>query len=310
DAAADAGADAIKFQTHIAAAESSTQEQWRVQFSKQDATRYEYWKRMEFSLAQWRGLKEHAEQKGLLFLSSPFSLAAIELLSTIGIGAWKIASGEVRNELLLERILATKLPIMLSSGMSSWDELDATVQRIKAAAAPLLLMQCTSAYPCPPERVGLNVLGQMRRRFDCPVGLSDHSGTIWPSLASIALGGSVTEVHVTWDRSMFGPDAAASVTFAELKDLVRGIRFTERMLRHPVDKEAEAAELQKMRHLFGQSLVAATDLAPGTIVTIEHLTSRKPMVGVPASELARVLGRKVTRAISSGEFLHLTDFTQ
>src|SRR5688572_17398981 len=163
DAAASAGADAIKFQTHIAAAESSPQEQWRVQFSKQDATRYDYWKRMEFTKEQWRGLKEYAESKGLIFLSSPFSLEAIELLSDIGIRAWKIASGEVRNEVLLERLLQTKLPILLSSGMSSWAELAATVTRIKEAGNPFLLMQCTSTYPCPPERVGLNILGEMQK---------------------------------------------------------------------------------------------------------------------------------------------------
>ncbi len=133
DAAAGAGADAIKFQTHIAAAESSPQEQWRVQFSKQDATRYDYWKRMEFTREQWRGLKEHAESKNLVFLSSPFSVAAVELLDELGIQVWKIASGEVRNEILLEKIIATKLPVLLSSGMSSFADLEATVQKFQRA---------------------------------------------------------------------------------------------------------------------------------------------------------------------------------
>src|SRR4051812_10731814 len=171
DSAAAAGADAIKFQTHIAAAESSRAEQWRVQFSKQDASRFDYWKRMEFTKDQWRELKEHAESKGLIFLSSPFSVQAAELLKEIGLQAWKIASGEVRNELLLERIIATKLPVLVSSGMSSWSELDLTVQTLKRAGIPFLLMQCTSAYPCPPERVGLNLLKEMRDRFACESGL-------------------------------------------------------------------------------------------------------------------------------------------
>jgi N,N'-diacetyllegionaminate synthase len=307
DAAGKAGADAIKFQTHIAAAESSPAEQWRVQFSKQDATRYDYWKRMEFTPEQWRGLKEHAEQAGLLFLSSPFSIEAIDLLTTVGIQVWKVASGEVRNEVLLERMLRTKLPILLSSGMSSWEELNATVEKIRAANVPFILMQCTSAYPCPPERTGLNVLTEMKQRFSCEVGLSDHSGTIWPSLAAVTLGASVVEVHVTWDRSMFGPDAIASVTFAELKQMVEGIRSTERMLRNPVNKEAEAATLAKMRQMFGQSLVAARDLAVGTLLGIDHLCTRKPLIGVPASDLAAVLGHKLLRNLKAGEFLQSVD---
>ncbi|HVK57415.1 MAG TPA: N-acetylneuraminate synthase family protein [Candidatus Kapabacteria bacterium] len=307
DAAAAAGADAIKFQTHIAAAESSPAEQWRVQFSKQDATRFDYWKRMEFTKEQWRELKEHAEQKGLLFLSSPFSLEAIELLSEIGIRVWKIASGEVRNEVLLERLLQTKLPVLLSSGMSTWSELEATVARLKSAAIPFQLMQCTSAYPCPPERVGLNLLTEMKTRFGCDVGLSDHSGTIWPALAAVTLGAKTIEVHVTWDKTMFGPDTIASVTFAELKQMIDGIRFTEKMLAHPVDKEAEAAGMDRMRKMFGQSLVATANLTAGTVLRTEHIATRKPLAGIPASEFSSVLGAKVRRNITAGEFLQSAD---
>lgn len=307
DGAARAGADAIKFQTHIAAAESSPAEQWRVQFSKQDATRYDYWKRMEFTKDQWRELKQHAEDKGLVFLSSPFSLQAIDLLFDLGIGVWKIASGEVRNAVLLNRLLETKLPILLSSGMSTWSELEETVSRIKKASIPLLLMQCTSAYPCPPERVGLNILTEMKSRFGCDVGLSDHSGTIWPALAAVTLGAKVIELHVTWDRTMFGPDTVASVTFTEMKELVDGIRFTEKMLSNPVDKEAEAAGMDRMRKMFGQSLVAVGDLTAGTILRAEHIATRKPLAGIPASEFSSVLGARLRRNIAAGEFLQFAD---
>lgn len=307
DSAASAGADAIKFQTHIAAAESSPAEQWRVQFSKQDATRYDYWKRMEFTKDQWRELKQHAEDKGLVFLSSPFSLQAIDLLFDLGIAVWKIASGEVRNEVLLKRLLETKLPILLSSGMSTWSELEETVSRIKQGSIPFLLMQCTSAYPCPPERVGLNILTEMKSRFGCDVGLSDHSGTIWPALAAVTLGAKVIELHVTWNRTMFGPDTVASVTFNELKQLVDGIRFTERMLTNPVDKETEAAGMDRMRRMFGQSLVAAGELSAGTVLRAEHIATRKPLAGIPASEFSGVLGARLRRNIAAGEFLQFAD---
>jgi N-acetylneuraminate synthase len=307
DSIADAGADAVKFQTHIAAAESSALEQWRIPFSKQDASRYDYWKRMEFTRDQWRGLKEHAEGRGLVFLSSPFSLAAIELLASIGIQAWKIASGEVRNEVLLSRMLETKLPILLSSGMSLPSETEATVRRLQSAGVPHLLMQCTSAYPCPPERIGLNVLREFRERFGCETGLSDHSGTIWPSLAAVTLGAKAVEVHVIWDKSMFGPDTVASITFAELKQLVAGIRSTEKMLAHPVDKQAEGAAMERMRATFGQSLAPALDLPAGTVLKPEHLASKKPLAGIPASDFQATLGRRLRRGVSAGEFLQHSD---
>jgi len=215
DAIANAGADAVKFQTHIAAAESTPAEPWRVKFSPQDATRYDYWRRMEFAEEQWRGLKRHAEDRGLIFLSSPFSAEAVELLERIGMVAWKVASGEVSNAPLLERLLATGRPILLSSGMSPLAELDATVARAQAVPVPIAVLQCTTAYPCPPERIGLNLLPIFRDRYGCPVGLSDHSGTIFAGLAAATLGCDVLEVHVTLSREMFGPDVPASVTTTE-----------------------------------------------------------------------------------------------
>jgi len=184
DAIAKSGADAVKFQTHIAAAESTPNEPWRVRFSYQDASRYEYWKRMEFTAEQWLGLKRHAEEQRITFLSSPFSLQAARMLRGIGMQAWEVPSGEVANSQLLEYMIETKLPILLSSGMSSIEETDTTVAQVQAAGLPLAVMQCTSAYPCPPEKVGLNMLGEFRERYGCAVGLSDHSGTIFPGLAA------------------------------------------------------------------------------------------------------------------------------
>src|SRR5919199_282482 len=131
DAIADAGADAVKFQTHIAAAESTPGEPWRVRFSQQDVTRYDYWRRMEFTEEQWHGLKSHSEQRGLLFLSSPFSVEAVELLSRVGVAAWKVASGEVGNAPMFERMAAAGVPVLLSSGMSPLCGVDAALERVR-----------------------------------------------------------------------------------------------------------------------------------------------------------------------------------
>src|SRR5438132_3476892 len=131
DAIAAAGADAVKFQTHLAHAESTPAEPWRVRFSAQDDSRYAYWRRMEFTEDQWCGLRAHAIDRGLLFLSSPFSLEAIELLTRVGVAAWKVASGEIANTSILDRMTETGLPIMLSTGMSRVDEIDVAVTRIR-----------------------------------------------------------------------------------------------------------------------------------------------------------------------------------
>ena len=228
DAIANAGADAVKFQTHIASAESTPEEPWRIKFSDQDSTRYDYWKRMEFTEEQWFGLKRHVDERGLIFLSSPFSFEAVDLLRRAGVAVWKVPSGETANTPMLDQMLATGLPIILSTGISPLTEIDTAVERIKARGVPLAILQCTTAYPCPPEKVGINLIPLFRDRYECAVGLSDHSGTIYPGLAAATLGIQVLEVHVTLSREMFGPDVPASITTTELRQLVEGIRFIEK----------------------------------------------------------------------------------
>jgi N,N'-diacetyllegionaminate synthase len=301
DAIAASGADAVKFQTHLAHAESTPAEPFRIKFSRQDATRYDYWKRMEFTEEQWRGLAEHARERDLLFLSSPFSAEAVELLVRIGVPMWKIASGEVGNTLLLDRILETKLPVLLSTGMSSLHEIDGAVRRIKAHGLPFAVLQCTTAYPCPPERVGLNLMVFFRERYECLVGLSDHSGTIYPGLAAAVLGSDVLEVHVTLSREMFGPDVVASVTTTEMRTLVEGVRFIERMRANPVDKDAVAREMEPLREVFTRSVVARTALPAGTVLRDEHLAVKKPGTGLPPSQLAWLVGRRLRRSLAGDE---------
>lgn len=303
DAIANAGADAVKFQTHIAAAESTPQEPWRVKFSRQDETRYEYWRRMEFSKEQWAGLKKHADDRGLLFLSSPFSMQAVELLNDIGMNVWKIASGEINNVQMLEGIAAFRKPIILSSGMSDWNELDAAVGQIRKTEIPLAVLQCTSAYPCPPEKIGLNMLEALQKRYDCATGLSDHSGKIYAGLAAATLGAEVLEVHVTLSREMFGPDVPSSITTDELRQLVEGVRSIEKMTANPVQKEEVAAELAPLRQIFTKSFYASSFLPAGTVLDAEHLLLKKPGNGIPATRLPEIIGRKLRRSLQTDELL-------
>ena len=297
DAIAAAGGDAIKFQTHIAEAESTPGEPWRTRFSPQDETRFEYWRRMEFSEDQWRGLKRHADEKGLLFLSSPFSLDATELLERVGVAGWKVASGEITNFPVLDRMTATGLPVMLSTGMSPIEEVDAAVARILDGGVPLAVLQCASIYPTPAEAVGLNMLATFRERYGSAVGLSDHSATIYPGLAAATLGAEVLEVHVTLSREMFGPDVVASLTSAEFAELTAGVRYIERMRANPVDKSAALEATVPLRQIFMKSVVARRDLPAGTILRTEHLTTKKPGTGIPASELESLAGCRLRRAV-------------
>ena len=303
DAVAKTGADAIKFQTHIASAESTPAEPFRIKFSSQDRTRYDYWRRIEFTEEQWHGLAEHARACGLLFLSTPFSPQAVDLLERVGMPAWKVGSGDVSNLPLIERMARTLRPVVLSSGMSPWRELDAAVKKVRECGAPIAVLQCTTAYPCPPEKVGLNVLAEMRERYGCPVGLSDHSGRIYSGLAARALGANIIETHVVFSRDCFGPDVPASVTVSELKQLAEGIRFIERILASPVIKETVASELSDLRRMFGKSLVAAKDLTSGHLLGADDLALKKPGTGIPASRLSELIGRRLRVSVTADSLL-------
>lgn len=307
DAIANAGADAVKFQTHIASAESTPSEPFRVTFSRQDKTRYDYWKRMEFTEEGWRGLAEHARERGIVFLSSPFSIQAVDLLERIGMPLWKIASGETSNTMLLDRILDTGRPVLLSTGMSPLEEIDQAVARVRARDIDVGVFQCTTAYPCPPEKIGLNLLPFYRERYGCWVGLSDHSSTIYPGLAGAALGMDMLEVHVALSRDMFGPDVVASVTTQELRQLVDGIRFIERMRAHPLDKNASAEETAPLRKLFTRSLVANTDLPAGTVISREHVAVKKPGTGLAPDRLEEIIGRRLARPVTADQVLAAED---
>lgn len=301
DAAADAGADAVKFQTHIASAESSPQEEFRIKVFPQDKTRYEYWERTAFTEEQWRGLKEHAEDKKLVFLSTPFSNAAVGLLRRIGMKAWKIGSGETNNLLMLEEIASQGEPVLLSSGMSYVEELDMSVGLLRSKGSPVMVMQCTSSYPCPPERYGLHMIDEYRKRFEVPVGYSDHSGEIAPGLAAVTLGAKAVEVHVTWSKQCFGPDVRASLALDQLAELVRGVRLIEQSLESKIDKNAMADNMREMRILFTKGLVASGSIAAGTLLERHHLDAKKPCTGISASDYQRVIGRVVKRSLSIGE---------
>ncbi|MDX1641087.1 MAG: N-acetylneuraminate synthase family protein [Balneolaceae bacterium] len=307
DALSGTGVDAVKFQTHIAEAESSEQEPFRTNFSYEDDRRIDYWKRMEFTKKEWKGLKNHCDEKDVEFLSSPFSNAAVDLLEEVGVKRYKVGSGEVSNFLLLEKIAKTGKPIILSSGMSSFAELDNAVQFLQNFDTELSVMQCTTAYPTTPEQWGLNVLTDLKNRYSLPVGFSDHSGDIYACLAAAALGAQILEFHVVFDKQMFGPDAKASLTINEVKRLVKGVREIDKSLKHQVDK-SNNEEFEELKNIFEKSLTVNTDLKKGHVLTFSDLDAKKPKgYGINASEYKNIIGSTLNRDIKKWEFLNYKD---
>ncbi|MGV3538245.1 MAG: N-acetylneuraminate synthase family protein [Rufibacter sp.] len=307
DAVAETGANVIKFQTHIAEAESSEFEPFRVNFSYVDKTRIDYWKRMEFTEEQWVGIKEHCDQVGLEFMSSPFSVAAVELLERLNVKRYKIASGETSNYLMLERIGRTGKPVILSSGMSSFQEVAETFEFFKSFGNQLSILQCTTAYPVKPEAIGLNVISELQGKFKVPVGLSDHSGTIFPSLAAVTLGATILEIHATFHKKIFGPDTKASLTMEELKTLVEGVKFIQTAQANPVVKDSNE-QFTEVKKIFGKSLAVNKDLSAGHILTIDDLESKKPLgYGIPARDFKLVLGKKLNKDLKKYSFLNEVD---
>jgi N,N'-diacetyllegionaminate synthase len=302
EAAAEAGADAVKFQTHIAEAEMLPSTPTPPHF---DEPRFEFTRRMELDFDQHVELKELAEERGLVFFSSPFSVKAVELLERVGVPAYKIASGEVTNPPLVEAVAATGRPVLLSTGMSGLDEIEGAVSILRAHESPFLIMQCTSTYPCPPEKVNLRAMRTLGERFDCPVGLSDHTADIYTAIAAVALGAACVEKHFTLSRRLYGPDHHASLEPPDLARLVEGVRQVEAAIGDEA-KERDPA-LDPVRATFEKSVVTAAPVPEGATIERSMLTTKRPGDGIPALRLTEVVGRRAARNLESNRLIEEND---
>ena len=307
DALAKTGVTAIKFQTHIAQAESSIHEPFRIKFSYVDATRYDYWQRMEFTKAQWKDIKLHCNDVGLEFISSPFSNAAVDLLEEIGVNRYKVGSGEVSNFLLLEKLSQTGKPVILSSGMSNLDELDKAIHFLESKNTKVSLLQCTTAYPTLPEQWGLNVIQQFKERYQIPIGFSDHSGGIYACLAATALGAEILEFHAVFDKRMFGPDTKASLTIDEITNLVIGAKMIHTSQLANINK-TDNSKFKELKNIFEKSLAVNKDLTQGHILTFQDLEAKKPKgFGIDAKNFREVIGKELKNNLKAYQFINEQD---
>jgi N,N'-diacetyllegionaminate synthase len=191
--------------------------------------------------------------------------------------------------------------------MSSYAESGEVVTRLRGRGAEVALFQCTSRYPVSLKEVGLNVIGELRQRFNCPAGLSDHSGTIYPALAAMAQGADMIEAHIVFDKRMFGPDTPASLTVEEFKQVVQTRDAIAQMLAHPVDKDRIAEDLSDTRAMFGKSVALARNLVAGTVLARDMLTTKKPGTGIPAAEIDTLVGRRLKRDADGQRLLSRDD---
>ena len=303
DLALDLGADVVKYQTHIAEAETLADAPSPGYFSAE--SRFEYFNRTGFSLKQWHDIKQHCDQIGIEFASSPFSESAVQWLEEIGVDRYKIPSGEVTNLPLLATLRETGKPILLSSGMSNWEELDQAVNELQGV--DLTVMQCTSMYPCPTENVGLNVIEEMAQRYRCPVGFSDHTRSNSAAFAAVCKGAVCIEKHLTFSNAMYGSDAPLASEPDDFRAMVKGVREISALLKAPVDKD-NIEPFTQMKHIFQKSIVANDDLRSTEQITPQMLAYKKPGSGICASRFRELIGAKLVRDVKAGEMLSEADF--
>lgn len=306
--AAESGAHGIKFQFHLPEHESTLDEPFRVSLAGQDTSRFEYWARTSFSEEQWSDLVQLARQAGLGVVASVFSEKAVELATKLEIDAIKLGSAEVLQPWLVESATRSGIPLIYSSGMSSWSEIDDLVAQSINAGAKFALLQCTSKYPTSLQDVGLNVMQDMMSRYSCPIGFSDHSGSLPTSIAAIALGAKIVEVHVTFDRRILGPDSDSSLVFSELGNLREFADAFDVLHKEPVDKNLISEEIRTIRHIFGRSLSPVRDISAGKTVAKSDFLPKKPGGGIPAGDVDRLAGKVAKHDLPANRIVVWEDF--
>lgn len=300
-AAAEAGADAIKFQTHFPEHEMLRD---GATASYVGESLFDLLARTALSRDAHYALRDLATQQGILFLSTPFSREAADFLVELGVLAFKTGSGELTNVPLQRHIARKGKPMIISTGMSTPEEIDLTVQTVRAEHAPFALMHCTSTYPTPYEHVQIGCIGRLQTLYHVPVGFSDHTLGSVMAFAAVAGGANLFEKHFTTSRSLPGPDQKGSMEPAELQEVVRGIRAVE--LARGSEKKIQPGE-QDVRNMALHSVVSIRDIAAGATVDADDVWAKRPGTGIPARQIGQVIGRVAKRAIAKDRLIAWDD---
>ena len=303
DVAVNSGADAIKFQTFNAdrlVTQSAKKAEYQIKNSGGDETQYEMLKKLELTYNDFLALFNACQEKGIVFISTPFDEESVDMLDEIGVSLYKIPSGEVTNLPYIRHVAQKQKPMVISTGMSTLGEVESLVEIVDSAANPnFVLLHCVSNYPAPPEAVNLRAMATMKQAFQRPIGYSDHTLGIDVSLAAVAMGACVIEKHFTLDRSLSGPDHLASLEPGELKKMVDGIRVIESAFGD--GRKVPVASEMETRKAARKSLVSSQKILEGTLITDEMVMVRRPGTGFPPAMRPLIVGRKAARLIELGE---------
>lgn len=308
-AAAEAGADAVKFQAFHAdevASPEAPKAGYQIRATSHHESQLEMLRTLELGADALAELKALAEEHELVFLASAFDEQSTDALDRLGVAAFKIASGEITNHPLLAAIGARGRPVILSSGASDLEETKAAIDVLRHAGAPeVVVLHCTTAYPAAAEEANLRALETLRDRLEVPVGYSDHTEGDETALAAVALGACVLEKHFTLDRALAGPDHSTSVEPGDLAQLVRRVRRVEAALGDGV-KRPGATERSNAAAVR-RSLAAAGDIPAGSVLTPAMLTALRPGTGISPTRIDEVIGRRLRRDIARHQLLDPTD---
>lgn len=303
DMAKKAGADCIKFQTHIAEEEMTKTNILPGKISKTPL--WDIIKNCELTVDEESKLSKYCKVKKILFLSTPFSIPAVNRLEKIKMPAYKIGSGELTNIPFLKHIAKKGKPVILSSGMSNMNEIKAAVILFKKSRIPLALLQTTSEYPCDYKDINLGVLDKYKKIFNIPVGISDHSLGIYTALGAVAKGACIIEKHITLNKNMPGPDQKLSLEPHELVELVRGCRAIKLALGNT--KKILKKELPILR-FARESVVTHKNISKDDVFSEENLTTKRPNTGqIPAKDFFKIIGKKAKRNIPKNKQLLYSD---
>ena len=305
DAAREASADAVKFQT-FRTEEVVTTDAKKVQYQKEatgtEEALFEMIKKLELSERHFEDLFIYARERGITFLSSPFDRGSADLLGRLRVPAFKIASGEITNFPFLKYIAAKGKPIILSTGMSTLEEVGEALDVLRnEGAEEIVLLHCVSCYPAKIENTNLKAIETLRQTFRLPVGLSDHTLGITIPIAAVALGACAIEKHFTLDKNLPGPDHQASLEPHELKEMIKAIRDVEKALGDGVKRPM--ADEEEIKKAARRSITAKVDIPEGVIITQEMLDIKRPGTGIEPRNLDIVIGRRAKRNIKPGELI-------
>jgi N,N'-diacetyllegionaminate synthase len=309
--AADAGADAVKFQTFRAqelASAAAPKAKYQQDHTGADQSQFEMLKGLELSAENFQELEKHAHRKGIIFLSTPFDTESVDMLDHLGVPAFKIPSGEITNWPLLEYIAAKQKPVILSTGMSYLSEVGDAIGVIRAAGcSQLAVLHCTSNYPATAASSNLRAMQTISESFDVPTGLSDHTLGMEMAIAAIALGARIIEKHFTLDKSLPGPDHQASLAPDELRILIHSIREVESGMGDGIKRPTPSEE--ETRDVTRRSIITHEQILKGTTIERRMLVFKRPGNGIPPSKLAEIVGRKVNRTIPADSKLEFEDLS-